>query len=106
MSNLLDFQRLSNFVSGIVDRKIYAVSASITSGTGYLQGLVTSSQNYANQSLAHSNTAADSASDADTAAASALIVWNEFTSTYVGLKASDPTLSSLGNSINVGVSVS
>lgn len=102
MANLLDFQRLSNFVSGIVDRKIHAVSMSITGSTGYLRGLVTQSQSYATESLTHANESLAAANDADTSAASTLIVWNEFTSTYVGLKTSDPNRSNLNNAINVG----
>lgn len=102
MAQMLDFQRLSTYVGGIVDRKVRAISMSITGSTNYLKTLVTQSQGYATESLTHAGEAQQHAEDADTAAATSLIVWNNFTSSYIGIAETDPLVSSLGRPVNLG----
>ena len=86
MANPFDYQKFSNYVGGIIDRKIRAITLSITSSTSYLKFLVTESS--------------ENAQTAQTAASSATVVWNGFTSTYLGVLGNDPQLSSIGLPIN------
>lgn len=102
MANDLDYTRLSDFVRGIVNPQMRAISLSVTGASGYLRGMVSQSQAYAQQSLGYSNNARDSATQADTSATSAQIVYNDFTSTYLGLNDGDPVRSKQGNTVNVG----
>ena len=99
MSNKYDYPRLSTFVGGIVDPPIRALALSITSSVGYLKSLVTQSASYAAASQASSNTSQGFATNASASAASVTIIYNNFTSTYVGVKASDPQKSSLNNNL-------
>lgn len=102
MSNSLDFTRLSNLVDAVASRKFVAVAGTLTSSTGYLTGLVTTATTQATASAASATTSQASAADAASAAASSLTVLNRFTSTYLGIQATDPVRSSLGNDILVG----
>lgn len=102
MSENMNYNKLSGFVGSIVDRKIKSISIAINGSGSYLRGLTTQAQGYASESLTHAGTAANHASDAGTAASSALIVWNNFTSMYIGTSVSDPLLSSQGNAISAG----
>lgn len=102
MANLQDFSRLSNFVNGIVDRKVRPISLSITSSAGYLKNLATQALGYATSAQGSAAASQASAADADGAASSSITVWNNFTSTYLGLVATDPTKSSIGGNVNLG----
>lgn len=102
MSDNANFNKLSTYVGGIVDRKIKAISMAITGSGSYLRTLTLQTQGYANTTLGYVNTAAGHASDAASAAASSLIVYNDFTSRYLGVSASDPLVSQLGNPVLPG----
>lgn len=98
MSDQLDFTRFSDLVGAVVDRRNRSVAIGITSASGFLRGLVTQSQSYANDALTQSNRARDFATQADTSASTAQIVYNNITSIYGGVQDNDPTRSSQGNS--------
>lgn len=100
MSNLLDFDRLSDYINAVADRKLVAVSTSISSSTGYLRNLVNQSQGFATQASGHAGDAQSAATEADTAATTALTVFNSFSSTYLGVSSTEPQVSSQGNTIN------
>ena len=101
MSNPFDFPRLSTFVSGIVDRKIRAIALSITTSTSYLKSLITQASGYATQAHQDAQAASTSKSGADAAEASTLMVYSNFTSSYLGVQTADPQVSSLGNPVNL-----
>lgn len=102
MSNPLDFNRLSDYINAITDRRLVAITGGLTNSSGYLRGLVTQSYNYSQDALTHASAAAGYAGEANTASATSLIVLNEFTSTYLGVSATEPERSSQGNPVNVG----
>lgn len=91
--NIFDYPRFSTFVESIVARKIKSVSDSIVTSTGYLKSLVTSSK-------ASADASASSAAASQTSASNAKAVWQDFTSTYLGVAESDPTRSSLDLRVN------
>lgn len=78
----------TEYVSAIVDKRIRSVSLSISSGAGFLRSLVTQSQ-----------TAATAASNSATAAGTALL---GFTSVYLGVQASDPSVGPGDTTLAVG----
>lgn len=99
MAKKYDYPKLSNFVGSIVDRRIRTIALSITSSVGYLKSLVTQSSNYATNSHDSANVSQAAATDASGSAAAVTIIYNNFTSTYVGVKSSDPQKSSLNNKL-------
>ena len=100
--SVLDFDRLSSFVGGIVDRKMKALSMSITSSTGFLRSLVTQSQANAQSAQSYAQTAQNYSQDADGSAASAQTAYNTFAASYGGLKSTDPTQTLTNGTFNVG----
>lgn len=102
MTDDANFNKLSTYVGGIVDRKIKAISTSITGAGSYLRTLTAQAQTYSNNSLLSANVSAGHAGDAASAASSSLIVWNNFTSLYLGRSSTDPVISSTGNSVSLG----
>lgn len=102
MAHNLEFNRLSNFVDGIVDRKVQSLSMTFTSSVGFMKTMVSQASTHANNASQFAQNAGDSAQDAAQSAASSLIVWNQFTSTYVGIHNTDPLISSINNPLVVG----
>lgn len=102
MSNPLDFQRFSNFVGAIVDRKVRAVAMGITSSTGYFKTLLAQALAAATTAQTGATNASTSAGAADASATAATIVYNNFTSQYLGYLASDPQRTITGNIPNAG----
>jgi hypothetical protein len=101
MSNLLDFDRLSDYINATADRKLVSIASSISSSTGYLRNLVSQSQGFSEQAAGHASNAQTSAVEADTSAATSLTVFNDFSSTYLGISTTEPQISSQGNNVNV-----
>lgn len=102
MSNLLDFSRLSDYIKATTNREIVAIATGISSSTGYLKGLVTQSEGFAQQASGFASSAQTAAGEADTSATTSLTVFNDFSSTYLGISSSEPQVSSQGNRVNVG----
>jgi len=100
MSNLLDFDRLSDYITATADRKLVAIASSISSSTGYLRNLVSQSQSFSVQASGYANSAQTAADSADTSATTSLTVFNDFASTYLGVSATEPQVSSQGNPVN------
>jgi hypothetical protein len=100
MSNLLDFERFSTFVGAVVDRKVKAVSMSVTSSTGFLKSLTSQAAASASASLNSAQAAQASASAANDTAASILSTYQNFTSTYGGIQPSDPATTILNGAFN------
>ena len=88
MANSFDYKTLSVFIEGVVNPKIRAVSLGISTSISFLRSLV-----------AQAKTSADAAkADAD----ATRNIWNSFLSTYVGIKAEDPTKSDNNGALKVG----
>lgn len=102
MSNLLEFNRLSDYIKSVTDKQLVALSTSLTTSSGYLKSLINQSQAYAQSAMDHATSAQTAASEADSSAAVSLSVLNDFTSSYLGKSVDDPQRSSLGNPVNVG----
>lgn len=95
MANNFDYPRFSTHVSSIVDRKLRTISQSITGSTGYFRKLIRD----AAQSAADALT---SETNAKTSETNVNDVWEDFTSLYLGVKATDPTKSNLNLPITKG----
>lgn len=102
MTNLLDYNRVSDYISAIANRELVAISSSISSSTGYLRGLVIQSQGHATQASGYAGNALEASESASLSATTSLTALNDFTSTYLGVSSSEPQLSSQGNPVKPG----
>ena len=96
MLNTSDYDRLSSFVGDLVNTRIKPIAQAITSSDGYLATLVTQGKFQADRSATFAGTAGDAATLADTAASSATLMYNEFSTVWLGIADSDPVRNRLG----------
>lgn len=102
MSSLLEAQKFSNFVNSIVDRKIRAIALGITTSTGYFKQLIAEAAGFSAVAAQKATDSQNSANASEASSVSTALIYNAFTSTYVGILTSDPQRSTTGQFLNRG----
>ena len=100
MANRFDYTRLSDFVSGSVDRKIRAVSMSITSSYGQLKSFVSQASDKADAAFASAASANSYANNAAIASSAALQAYDSFVASFGGVLDHDPIVSTANQPFN------